>query len=56
MLKNIDKEELEKIVVTEDEINEIKVTIHGENSQEKIDNLIKAYRLYKYLKQKKADL
>ena len=56
MLKDIDEEELEKIVVTEDEINEIKVTIHGENSQEKIDNLIKAYRLYKYLKQKKADL
>ena len=56
VLEKIDPEKLEKIEIDNQELNDIRVNLNTENSGELMDKLIEAYRLKKYLEQKRQEI
>ncbi|MBO4516509.1 hypothetical protein J5751_03655 [bacterium] len=56
ILKTIDPEELEKIEVTQEELNDIKIILKDEDPDKTMEDLIISYKAYKYLTKRKSDL
>jgi len=55
-MKKIDPEELEKVEITDKELDDIKINLGDKDSEDTMENLKQLYKTYKYLSKRKNDL
>lgn len=55
-MKKIDPEELEKVEITDQELDDIRINLGDKDSEGTMENLKQLYKTYKYLSKRKNDL